>query len=100
MAGARGAGLCAAGAGARSFRLKAVIGCLLYLVMEEPAGRLRLVRRQRPGGSRKVRTPQGRMLGNTQAGRPAESATETDRPPPRSRYGSPPAEEAGARVQR
>ena len=32
-------------------------------------------------GSRKVRTPQGRTLGKSQAGRPAESATES-RPPP------------------
>src|SRR6266542_1216820 len=32
------------------------------------------------GGSRKVRTPQGRVLGNAQARRLAESATETDRP--------------------
>jgi hypothetical protein len=32
--------------------------------------------------SRKVRTPKGRVLGNAQAGRPAESATES-RPPPR-----------------
>jgi len=42
-------------------------------------------RRSRPGGrgprgSRKVRTPQGRMPGNARAGRPADSATES-RPP-------------------
>jgi len=47
--------------------------------LEESAGR---PRRERELASRKVRTPQGRMLGNAQAGRPAESATENDRPPP------------------
>jgi hypothetical protein len=45
-------------------------------VKEESAGRPR-----RLCSPRKVRTPQGRVLGNSQAGQPAESATETDRPP-------------------
>ena len=54
---------------------------------DDTAGRCSLdwARRSRPGGrgrqrSRNVRTPQGRVLGNTQAGRPVESATE-NRPP-------------------
>jgi len=32
------------------------------------------------GARRKVRTPQGTMPGNPRAGRPADRATETDRP--------------------
>lgn len=35
------------------------------------------------GPGRKVRAPQGRTLGNTQEGRPSDSATESKPPPPR-----------------
>ncbi len=60
-------------------------GASTHRADDTAGGSLDWARRSRPGGrgrqrSRNVRTPQGRVLGNTQAGRPVESATE-NRPP-------------------